>query len=82
MKKLQNTVISNANSGTTWNAEKKKWEEDSKINRQTVTEENVAEVVAMMTGVPVQRIARMKVTALINMEDELESSVIGQDECN
>ena len=38
--------------------EKKKWEENAKLNRQTVEEENVAEVVAMMTGIPVQRIAK------------------------
>lgn len=58
--------------------EKKKWEEDSKINREEVTEENVAEVIAMMTGVPVQRIAQNESDRLINMEKDLEGSVIGQ----
>ena len=58
--------------------EKKRWEENSKLNRQTVNEENVAEVVAMMTGIPVQRIAKNESERLINMEDELEYSVIGQ----
>ena len=52
--------------------EKKKWEEDSKINREEVTEENVAEVIAMMTGVPVQRIAQNESDRLINMEKDLE----------
>jgi ATP-dependent Clp protease ATP-binding subunit ClpC len=58
---------------------KAKWEEDSKINRQMVTEENVAEVVAMMTGVPVQRIAENEGSRLMNMEQELGGSVIGQE---
>jgi ATP-dependent Clp protease ATP-binding subunit ClpC len=60
--------------------EKRKWEEESKINRETVTEENVAEVIAMMTGVPVQRIAQNESDRLINMEGDLEGSVIGQPE--
>ena len=60
--------------------EKIAWLEDSKENRQEVSEENVAEVVAMMIGVPVQRIAQNESERLLNMETELESSVIGQDE--
>ena len=59
---------------------KKKWEEESKINREQVTEENVAEVIAMMTGIPVQRIAKNEGDRLMNMEAELAGSVIGQDE--
>ena len=59
---------------------KKNWEEDSKIHRETVTDENVAEVVAMMTGVPVQRIAENESNRLITMEDEMQHSVIGQDD--
>ena len=62
--------------------EKRKWEEQAKINRQTVGEENVAEVVAMMTGIPVKRIARNEGERLIHMEEELEHSVIGQEEAN
>jgi len=60
--------------------EKHRWEADSKINRQIVSEENVAEVVAMMTGIPVQRIARNESERLIKMEKELENTVIGQNE--
>jgi ATP-dependent Clp protease ATP-binding subunit ClpC len=60
--------------------EKKKWEEESKINREDVAEENVAEVIAMMTGVPVQRIAENESDRLVNMEGELEESVIGQND--
>jgi ATP-dependent Clp protease ATP-binding subunit ClpC len=58
--------------------EKRKWEEQAQINREQVTEENVAEVVAMMTGIPLQRIAKNESDRLINMESELENSVIGQ----
>jgi ATP-dependent Clp protease ATP-binding subunit ClpC len=61
-------------------AEKKKWETESRINRETVTEENVAEVVAMMTGIPVKRIAQSESKRLVNMDVELQGSVIGQDD--
>lgn len=57
---------------------KNRWEEEAKIHREAVTEENVAEVVAMMTGVPVQRIAENESNRLINMDSELQGSVIGQ----
>jgi ATP-dependent Clp protease ATP-binding subunit ClpC len=60
--------------------EKRKWEEQAQINREMVSEENVAEVVAMMTGIPVQRIAKNESDRLMNMEAELENSVIGQEE--
>jgi ATP-dependent Clp protease ATP-binding subunit ClpC len=60
--------------------EKKKWEKELSINRETVDEEKVAEVVAMMTGVPVQRIAQTEGTRLLQMAEELSGSVIGQDE--
>lgn len=59
---------------------KRQWEEDSKIHRETVSEDNVAEVVAMMTGIPVQRIAQNESERLVKMEDELANSVIGQSE--
>lgn len=60
--------------------EKKKWEEESRINRETVSEENVAEVVAMMTGIPVKRIAQSESKRLVNMGTDLQGSVIGQDD--
>ncbi len=59
---------------------KKEWEADAKSNREIVTKENVAEVVAMMTGVPVQRIAQNESDRLLNMETELQGTVIGQDD--
>lgn len=61
------------------NRSKLEWEENSKINREIVGEEEVAQVVAMMTGVPVQRIAQNESDKLMSMEDDLKASVIGQD---
>lgn len=60
--------------------EQKRWERELSKHRETVNEEKVAEVVAMMTGVPVQRIAQAEGTRLLKMADELKGSVIGQDE--
>jgi ATP-dependent Clp protease ATP-binding subunit ClpC len=60
--------------------EKRKWEKELALNRETVDEEKVAEVVAMMTGVPVQRIAQAEGTRLLHMAEEMRGSVIGQDE--
>lgn len=59
---------------------KKEWEEKEDLERPTVTEENVAEVIAMMTGVPVQRIAKNEGERLMKMSDELKGKVIGQDD--
>ena len=59
---------------------KRRWEEESKIHREEVTAENVAEVVAMMTGIPVSNIAQSESQRLINMESELQKEVIGQEQ--
>ena len=59
---------------------KKEWESLSDLQRPTVTEETVAEVIAMMTGVPVQRIAKNEGERLMRMADELKGTVIGQDD--
>ena len=61
-------------------AAKKKWEEESRIHRTVVTEDNVAEVVAMMSGIPVQRIAEKESGKLRRMKEEMEGKVIGQEE--
>ena len=61
-------------------AEKKRWEKELAQNREVVDEEKVAEVVAMMTGVPVQRIAQTEGTRLLQMAEELKISIVGQDE--
>lgn len=58
---------------------KREWEMKEELERPTVTEENVAEVIAMMTGVPVQRIAKNEGERLMQMADELKGKVIGQD---
>ena len=55
------------------------WEEDTKKRRYTVTSENVAEVVAMMTGIPVNRVAQKEGIKLLGMADQLRTRVIGQD---
>lgn len=60
--------------------EKIKWEKDLASNRETVDIDNVEEVVAMMTGVPVQRIAQTEGARLIKMKDELVGKVVGQDD--
>jgi ATP-dependent Clp protease ATP-binding subunit ClpC len=60
--------------------EKLRWEEETKTQRFNVTEDNVAEVVAMMTGVPVKRIAQSEGQRLLNMGTELAGKVIGQEE--
>src|SRR6056297_331306 len=60
--------------------EKDNWEKELEKNREIVTEEEVAEVVAMMTGVPVQRIAQAEGTRLMKMNEELRKNVVGQDE--
>lgn len=59
---------------------KKRWEEETRSHRVTVTEANVEEVVAMMTGIPVQRVAEKESGRLAKMDEQLEGKVIGQDE--
>jgi ATP-dependent Clp protease ATP-binding subunit ClpC len=59
--------------------EKEEWEKELVKNRETVSEEEVAEVVAMMTGVPVQRIAQAEGSRLMKMGEEIKKNVIGQD---
>ena len=59
---------------------KKRWEAELDSRRMTVNEGHIAEVVAMMTGVPTQRIAQSEGIRLLGMTDELKKKVIGQDE--
>ncbi|MEO6903093.1 MAG: ATP-dependent Clp protease ATP-binding subunit [Bacteroidia bacterium] len=61
-------------------AAKKTWEEESKNHREIVSEDNVAEVVAMMTGVPVQRVAQNEGDKLVKMADILQDKIIGQND--
>ncbi|MEP0710728.1 MAG: ATP-dependent Clp protease ATP-binding subunit, partial [Algoriphagus sp.] len=57
-----------------------RWEEESKSKRFTVEEDNVAEVIAMMTGIPAKRIAQKEGVKLLSMNGDLSNKVIGQDE--
>ena len=57
-----------------------KWEEDSKSNRVVVTEDNVADVVSMMTGIPVNRIAQTESNKLAHLPELIKGKVIGQDD--
>ncbi len=59
---------------------KKQWEDETKSHRYTVNEKDVAEVVAMMTGIPVTRVAQSESNRLVKMADELKGKVIGQDD--
>ena len=54
------------------------WEEDAKSNRILVTEDNVADVVSMMTGIPVNRVAQTESNKLANLPELIEGKVIGQ----
>ena len=60
--------------------EKRKWEEETQAKREIVTEEHVAEVIAMMTGIPVQRIAEKESGRLKTMNENIRGKVIGQDD--
>lgn len=55
------------------------WEEESKRMRHEVTDEDVGEVIAMMTGIPVKRVNMNEGTKILNMGDKLKGKVIGQD---
>jgi len=59
---------------------KGQWEEESKNKRFPINEENIAEVVSMMTGIPVKRMVEAETTKLRKMADEMKGMVIGQDD--
>ena len=56
------------------------WEEDSKHKRYPITEDNIAEVISMMTGIPVKRMVQAETEKLRKMNDDMKDMVIGQDE--
>ena len=60
--------------------EQKKWEAETRENRETVSEEDVAEVVSMMTGIPVHRVAQQEGDRLRKMFENIQDKVIGQDD--
>ncbi|NTD99790.1 ATP-dependent Clp protease ATP-binding subunit [Agrobacterium tumefaciens] len=59
---------------------KAEWEAETKTKRYEVSEDNVAEVVAMMTGIPVQRVGQTDSVKLLNMYDKVAEKIIGQDD--
>ena len=59
---------------------KARWEEKTRTEKYTVTEDNVADVVGMMTGIPANRIAQKESNKLLGMADQLSGRVIGQEE--
>jgi ATP-dependent Clp protease ATP-binding subunit ClpC len=59
---------------------KSEWEAETKTKRYTVTEDNVAEVVSMMTGIPLQRVGQTDSQKLLNMYDTVANKIIGQDD--
>ncbi|MEN9303135.1 MAG: hypothetical protein RL264_1564 [Bacteroidota bacterium] len=59
---------------------KKRWEEESKNNKVLITEENVAEVVSMMCGIPVTKVSETETGKLVKMAETIRGKVIGQDE--
>ncbi|MBL7899649.1 MAG: ATP-dependent Clp protease ATP-binding subunit, partial [Crocinitomicaceae bacterium] len=61
-------------------AAQKRWEENTKAHRITVTEDHVAEVVSMMTGIPLQKVSESETGRIMHMGDAIKGKVIGQDE--
>jgi ATP-dependent Clp protease ATP-binding subunit ClpC len=59
---------------------KTRWEEKTRTEKYTVNEDNVADVIGMMTGIPTKRIAQKESNKLLNMGEELSGKVIGQEE--
>ncbi|WP_298324899.1 ATP-dependent Clp protease ATP-binding subunit [uncultured Dokdonia sp.] len=57
-----------------------RWEEDAKLHKEEVSEDNVADVVSMMTGIPVNRIAQTESNKLAELPAIIKKNVIGQDE--
>lgn len=59
---------------------KVQWEEEAKTRRYPVTEEDIAEVVSMITGIPVKRVAQSESKKLVGMGQDMQGMIIGQDE--
>jgi len=59
---------------------KAEWEAETKTKRYEVTEDNVAEVVSMMTGIPLQRVGQTDSVKLLNMYETVAEKIIGQDD--
>lgn len=60
--------------------EKEEWEKEIKTKRYPVNEDDIGEVVSMMTGIPVKRVVQSESNKLVKMNEDLQSVIIGQDE--
>jgi ATP-dependent Clp protease ATP-binding subunit ClpC len=60
--------------------QEREWKEDRDKERRSVTEEDIAEVVSMWTGIPVTRLAQEETERLLRMEEDIHKRIIGQDE--
>ena len=63
-----------------FDTKEREWQEGRDKERQVVTEEDIAEVVSMWTGIPVTRLAQEETDRLLRMEEEIHKRIIGQDE--
>ncbi|MCH2234154.1 MAG: ATP-dependent Clp protease ATP-binding subunit [Crocinitomicaceae bacterium] len=61
-------------------AAQQRWEEETKAHRITVTEDHVAEVVSMMTGIPLQKVSSSESGKIASLGDDIKGSVVGQDQ--
>ena len=62
--------------------QKKKWIEESKKKRHKVEEKNIAEVISMVTGIPLERIEQNESSRLMSMSKTLSKKVVGQDDAS
>ena len=60
--------------------EKSIWENELKSNKETVTDQHVADVISIMTGIPVNRIASQEMKKLTLMTDSIKKKIVGQDD--
>ncbi len=65
---------------TKLNKAQEKWDNSDKSSRPTVTEDDVADIVAMVTGIPLAKVAESESEKLLHMNDELKNFIIGQDD--
>ncbi len=66
--------------GKHWKKQKTHWEEESKHKRYPIDEEDIAEVVSMMTGIPVKRMVQAETDKLRRMGDDMKAMVVGQED--
>jgi len=80
LKKLPRCAIKKKRLGEDLDKAKAEWEEEAKHKRYPISEENIAEVVSMMTGIPIMRMVEAESAKLRRMDEDLRNNVVGQDE--